>query len=269
MLYQVVGGEMKQHPIQDGLWKHNYNRKIFANSFDEFINWKKRREGEGGFLAKTLRSFGAQKILDTAAGTGCDAIYLKKEGFDVTANEFDPAFYKRAKQNMKREKTHMQLVSSEWSNLTSVFEEGSFDAVLCLGNSLTYLPEKSGQIGAVKSFFHLLKNGMFLLIDERNYPFMLSHKEEILGKKFCGSGNYVYCGTETENHPILIEENRIVFEYVHNNKWRSHLTVYPFKKGEMLEILRAAGFSYFCEYSDYKEGYNENADFFQYVAVKK
>lgn len=259
---------MKQHSLQKGLWKCNYNSKNFVNSFDDFIDWEKRREGENGFLVNTLMRYHAKSVLDAGMGTACDAIYLAKEGFKVTGNEVDNAFYKKALQNAKREKASFEVVQYDWRVLSEKLGENRFDAVLLLGNSLAYIYEREEQVRAVNNFLKILKPSGILLIDERNYPYIMSHKEEILNKKSVASDRYVYCGTKTEVHPTSIEENKIVFEYIHNNKQYSLLALYPFKKGEMLEIIKAAGFLSVQQYSDYKPGYNENADFFQYVAVK-
>ena len=57
-------------------------------------------------------------------------------------------------------------------------EEG-YDAILCMGNSFAHLPDYYGDhrdhIVAIKQFYNLLKPGGILLIDHRNYDYILDY----------------------------------------------------------------------------------------------
>ena len=258
---------MAQKYLQKGLWKTNHDSQNMIKVWDKYIDWKKRREGENGFLPSILKRYHANSVLDACMGTACDAIYMAKEGFKVTGNEVDDAFFKKALQNAKREKVSFEVTQYDWRVLSENLGENRFDAVLLLGNSLTYINERQEQVRAVKNFLKILKPSGILLIDERNYPSILSHKNEILSGNFPYSGKYVYCGKEVKSKPIEIEKNRMLFE-VYWSKGSACFNAYPFKKGEMLEIIKTAGFGSAEQYSDFKLGCNENADFFQYVAVK-
>ena len=66
---------------------------------------------------------------------------------------------------------------------------GGFDAVICLGNSFSHLPDFEGhqrnQKIALKNFKNLIKPGGLLLIDHRNY-------DEILGSGLVPAKNVYY-----------------------------------------------------------------------------
>ena len=54
-----------------------------------------------------------------------------------------------------------------------------FDAIICMGNSFAHLPDFSGdqhdQKCAIANFHSLLKPGGILVIDHRNYDYILEH----------------------------------------------------------------------------------------------
>ncbi|MBN2043217.1 MAG: class I SAM-dependent methyltransferase [Candidatus Aenigmarchaeota archaeon] len=254
---------MKKHEIKN----HFYNTKTLVELWRDFIDWDKRREGENGFLKKLL--LGRRRVFESCLGEGCDTIYLTKEGFDVTSNEIDTLFADKAKDNAQKEGVGLKITTFDWRDIDKKFKEGQFDAVLCLGNSLTYLFSKNDQIKTLKNFRFILKRKGILIIDERNYQYFLDDAESILKGGFRYSGKYTYCGTKVHGRPVEIEENKVVMEYEDERTGKkAYLVLYPFRRGEFLSLLREAGFRKITIYSDFKEGYNKNADFYQYVAVK-
>ena len=141
--------------------------------------------------------------------------------------------------------------------------------MLCLGNSLTYLFRKSDLLETLNNFKRLLRKGGILIVDERNYQYILDNKKEILGGYFNYSAKYVYCGNKVHGYPVAISANKVVFEYddkIRNKK--AQLTLYPFKRNELLGLIESCGFGKVAQYSDYKEKYAEDADFYLYVCTK-
>jgi glycine N-methyltransferase len=63
--------------------------------------------------------------------------------------------------------------------LDEVKGEEGFDAIICMGNSFAHLPDFSGdqhdQRLAISNFHKLLKPGGVLVIDHRNYDFILEN----------------------------------------------------------------------------------------------
>ncbi len=57
--------------------------------------------------------------------------------------------------------------------------EAGFDAIICMGNSFAHLPDFTGdqhdQRLAIANFHDLLKPGGILVIDHRNYDYILKH----------------------------------------------------------------------------------------------
>ena len=251
----------------DGICPENYNSKALVELWGDFVDWEKRRVGENGFLANNLKQYGCRKVFDACLGEGVDSIHLVEEGFDVTSNDIDLLFIKKAKENAKN--ITLNVTQHDWRELGNHFEAEEFDAVCCLGNSITYLFNRDDRLKTLRNFRHMLKEGKILIIDERNYQYMLDKRDEILGGKFRYSGKYVYCGDKVHGRPIEIFNSSVRIEYTDERKGqKAHLVLYPFKRNELFDLLNEAGFKKVERFSDYTKGYNPDADFYQYICVK-
>lgn len=251
-------------------YPENYNSKVLVELWSDFIDWEKRRQGENGFLLNQLTRFDCKKVFDGCLGDGADSIYLIKEGLEVTSNDIDKLFIKKAKNHARKAGVKLNITEFDWLELDKHLEKESFDAVLCLGNSLTYLFERKEQLKALKNFRYILRNGGILIIDERNYQQLLDRRKEILeDDNFPYSRKYVYCGNKVHGEPVEISEDKVKMQYTDERTGKKgYLILYPFKRNELLNLLKEAEFKKIEKYSDYKKGENSEADFHQYISVK-
>ncbi len=88
-----------------------------------------------------------------------DTIYLLQNGFDVSSNELDDAFREKAIENAKKAGFNINPTSFDWRELSKNYSRSSFDAVICLGNSLTCIFEKEDQLKTLREFHSVLKPG--------------------------------------------------------------------------------------------------------------
>ncbi len=246
------------------------NSRIRAEIWGDFVGWDNRRRGENGFLVSQLNQHRARRVLDVAVGDGVDTIYLLQQGFDVQSNELDEAFRQKAIENAKKVGIPLKPTDLDWRNLADGYHSNSQDAIICIGNSLACLFGRENQQEAVRQFFRVLKSGGALLIDERNYQRILENREAALSGELHSSGRYLYTGTiKVGSRFVSINDDAIYIEYIHKQSGKkAYNKVYPFKKGELLGLLREAGFSKVQQFSDYQLGNNPEADFYQYVCVK-
>ena len=255
--------------MDENLMPENYNSQNIVSIWWDYVNWEKRRRGEDNFLVNQFHKHNVKKVFDVALGDGCDSIYLLKQGFDVTSNEIDKIFLDKALENAKVENVELKLTSLDWRKLNTELAECTFDAVTCLGNSLTILLTKQDQIEALGQFKRLLRNNGILIIDERNYQYILDNREKISQGNFHYSGKYVYCGDKVIGKPTEISDTKVKWEIIDEaTKKRVFIWVYPFKRGELKNLLAKTGFTSIEQFSDYKVGENHNADFYQYICVK-
>lgn len=244
------------------------NSKIRAEIWGDFVGWDNRRRGENGFLINQLKKIGAKKVLDVALGDGVDSIYLLQQGFDVSSNEIDDAFRKKAVENAKNKGFNIAPTNLDWIDLSKSYSE-NFDAVICLGNSLTCLFGRENQLKALQEFYHILRPGG-LIVDERNYQRILDNRKAALAGTLHSSGRYLYTGTNKVKARFIEITNEVVLvEYQHlESGEKAYYKIFPFKKRELQGLLQEAGFKNIEQYSDYELGENPEADFYQYACIK-
>lgn len=242
--------------------------KMLVSFWTEFVGWEKRKKGERGFFARKLKEHNCNYILDTALGDGVNSVRLIQEGFKVESNEIDEEYRKSALKNASKNNVELSIKSYDWRELTKGYNT-QFDSLICLGNSLTYLLTKEDQIKALKEMFALIKNGGILIIDHRNYDYILDKKNEILRGNFIYSRKYYYCSDEILSYPVNIENNYVIMEYYHPIKnIKLRLKLYPFRIEEMKSLLKAVGFKKIETYYDFKKEKPEHFDFVQHIAIK-
>jgi len=141
------------------LQPENYRSQLLVDMRGDFIDWKKRRAGENGWLVKILQKHGCTMIFDASLGDGADSISLLHSGFQVTSNDLDPLFIAKAQENAQKENMQLTVTQYDRREIDKHFSPQSFDAVCCLGNSLTYLFGREDQLTALRNFHTLLKHG--------------------------------------------------------------------------------------------------------------
>lgn len=245
--------------------KFDFSSESLLALWEDFVDREKRLTGpDAQFLTEKLRRHFGQRILDASLGDGIDSVQLLQKGHRVISNEVDPVFMQRAIENAENAGLELNLTSYNWLNLG--FESESFGAVYCMGNSLTYLLDPDDQLTALREFHRVLIPGGSLLVDERNYQYFLDEREAILEGNFRYSGDYVYRGAKVKGWPIAIGDKEVIMRYEHEETGqRAHLRLYPFKRGELMDRIREAGFSEVEQYSNYLPGHNSEADFHQYL----
>jgi len=251
----------------------NYSPEVLMEMVEGFERWKdktKHRE----FLLAVLSEAQEEgrmpiraSVLDAALGVGHDAIYLaREEGFDVSGNDIDGSALATAEENARKAEVSLRLSQLNWLGLRS---PEKYDAVLCVGNSLTYLFDKKARADALTNFINLLDDDRILIIDERNYQYMFDHARDIGRGRFQYPGIYARSEDDVHLTPISIRQGEVRMR-ARSSQTRHILDLkfYPFKRNELLGLLRETGFRKIEQYSDYVPGFNPNADFYQYVCTK-
>jgi len=255
--------------IVDGLCETNYSQETILE-MDRKLNKWKQRCGDGRFIDGVLTECLGRTVLDTCMGVGDDVINLAKKGYNVFGNEIDLLFLAEAQRRIRESRESISVTSRDWRKLGRLFPVPCFSAVLCTGNSISYMFDRKSQRRAIDAFYNILESGGRLVIDERNFQYMLDNVEAISRGTFQFPGQW---GEQSEGihkaKPLEITEDYVHIEYTDpDDGAKLHLHFYPFKRNELLGLLREAGFRSIEQYSDYEPGYNSDADFYQYVGVK-
>ncbi|MFH1073113.1 MAG: class I SAM-dependent methyltransferase [Nanoarchaeota archaeon] len=164
-------------------------------------------------------------ILDAGGGPGRYTIELAKRGYDIVLLDLTPELLSIARRNIKKEgleKKIKQIVESSIDNL-SMFDNNSFDAVICLGGPLSHLVHKKNREKAAKELVRVAKKNapifvsvigrLNVCINSTNqlYPEML--KAPDVYRKFTTTGDYFGGWGFTASHFYSPEELRAEFEH--------------------------------------------------------
>ncbi len=149
-----------------------------APDYDRFVNWESRLAHELPFLECLFREHGVRSVLDAACGTGGHAIALAQRGYQAIGADLSGAMVEQARQNALKQGAGVSFVVAGLGRLASLGQ--SFDAVLCLGNSLPHLLTVSAVAEALADFASMLRPGGLLVIQNRNFDSVLAAHERFM-----------------------------------------------------------------------------------------
>ncbi|EIJ33791.1 class I SAM-dependent methyltransferase [Thiothrix nivea] len=233
----------------------------FVEKWDELIDWEKRWESEGEFFIEQLRSYGVERVLDVATGTGFHSVRLLSAGFDVVSADGSPEMLAKAFQNAYERGFVLRTVQADWRWLNRTVHE-QFDAVICLGNSFTHLFAEHDRRKALAEYYATLNHDGILILDQRNY-------DAILDEGFSSKHKYYYCGDQVVAEPEYIDNGLARFQYQFPDGAKYHLNMYPLRKQYTRNLMHEVGFQQIETYGDFQETFKANEpDFLVHVAEK-
>jgi len=243
------------------LYKEEYVHN-FVKVWDDLINWEARAASEGDFFIRLLKERGVKRVLDVATGTGFHSVRLLQAGFDVVSADGSPEMLARAFANAKQSGFILQTIHADWRWLSRDVHT-KYDAVICLGNSLTHLFSEHDRRKALAEFYAALTHDGVLILDQRNYDAILDHG-------FSSKHIYYYCGENVKAEPEYVDEGLARFRYVFPDGTKYHLNMFPLRKQYTRTLMHEVGFQQVHTYGDFQETYHiEDPDFFVHVAEKR
>jgi SAM-dependent methyltransferase len=120
-------------------------------------------EGSADVFAPLLEP--GSRVLDCAAGTGALAVGLALAGFDVAASDASPEMVARTRALAEARGVRIRADVRAWADLHG----GPYDAVLCVGNSLTHAEGRRGRLVALGAMARVLRPGGLLVLTSRNW----------------------------------------------------------------------------------------------------
>lgn len=126
-------------------------------------------EGAAATFAEALDGLppGA-RVLDCACGTGQLAVGLALRGYEVTASDASVGMVERTRALADARGVDVHAAVSRWDRLPATVD-GPFDAVLCVGNSLTHAEGVAGRRAALGAMAQVLTPGGLLHVTSRTW----------------------------------------------------------------------------------------------------
>jgi SAM-dependent methyltransferase len=160
------------------------------------------------------------RVLDCACGTGTLAAGIALRGFDVRASDASPEMVAR---------TRARGVAAEvrrWEEL----DGGPFDAVLCIGNSLTHAEDR---VAALAGMRRVARDGALLAVTSRTWERPQEAGEEVVERG----------GRRATIRRSWVPGALVVEVEVDGALYREELAYWPFTHDELDADLRAAGWA--------------------------
>jgi SAM-dependent methyltransferase len=104
------------------------------------------------------------RVLDCACGTGQLAVGLALRGFDVSASDASRAMVDATRALAARRGVRLTARQRAWEDL-----DGAFDAVFCVGNSITHAAGRERRRAALAAMAGVLADGGRLALTSRNW----------------------------------------------------------------------------------------------------
>lgn len=223
--------------------------------YDRMINWSSRLERESPFFRKVFDERAVNSILDCACGTGRHAIEFSKWGHEVSACDMSGEMLRLAGHNASRQGVNVEFFEAGLTDIAERIDGKTFDAVVCLGNSLPHLLTQHELDRSIRSIRRVLAPGGVFIAQIRNYQkilkenlrFMPPTSTEVDGKEYLF---FRMLDIQTARH---VDFHIIRFQR-DSGKWTHKIQttrLRPMMKRHMDAAFKRAGFQETDYYGDY------------------
>jgi SAM-dependent methyltransferase len=109
------------------------------------------------------------RVLDCACGTGTLAVGLALRGHEVVATDASAAMVARTARLAAANAVRVDASVCAWEALPERGWDGTFDVVLCVGNSLPHAVGRAGRRAALRAMAGCLRVGGLLVVTSRTW----------------------------------------------------------------------------------------------------
>ncbi|WGY04660.1 class I SAM-dependent methyltransferase [Nocardioides sp. QY071] len=107
--------------------------------------------------------------LDCSCGTGQLAVGLAGRGLQVVATDASETMVRRTAELAEKFGASVRTLRAHWHELPDHLDDGTFDVVFCVGNSLAHAAGAGGRVAALESMARLLRPGGRLVLTSRTW----------------------------------------------------------------------------------------------------
>lgn len=202
------------------------------------------------FVLDSLNGEKNQKVLDIGCATGLLSQAIGNDCGQVIGIDLDTDMVWRAKQHNAFE--HVTYLELNMLNLEELFREGTFDRVLCFGNTMVHLRDQEEIKQALTQIAHVLKPGGKFLMQILNYRYILDE-----GLKSLPLIDNDYIKFE-RFYSQQVRDERFIFETRLTVKdsgevISNEIYLYPLLKDELDTILSNLGYTDIKFYSNFNK----------------
>ncbi len=227
----------------------NYNMDFYSAISDYYNEIFPVNPVQLSFILNCTPEHENKKLLDVGCGTGGLPINLINKFKSISAIDTNKQMLDIAWQNSG--KMNIDFKEADMLNIQNIFENQSFDVVVCFGNTLVHL----NNIDEITSFFMqakaLLNPGGKLLFQIINYDNVLDNSLSGLPTienehvRFVRNYNHKSNGYINFNTILTIKETGNVLE--------NNVNLYPVRKIQLEKALKYSGYNVCNSYGSFKK----------------
>jgi ubiquinone/menaquinone biosynthesis C-methylase UbiE len=211
-----------------------------ADQYADLTDSARRRELADDFADRLLSQYSIDSVLDAATGTGVYGLALAKRGVRVLGTDISSAMLDQAARDARKENLQVTWLQAPMQRLGRDVT-GSYDAILCMGNSLPHLVSQADLEAALTSFASLLSKSGILVLQVLNYARILAERQRIVDINRSGDREYIRF---YDFEPSVLQFNVLAVDWSQDPP--SHelhsTTLRPYVIDEISTALKRSGF---------------------------
>lgn len=217
-----------------------------AADYDRMIRWERRLQVERPQFEALIERFGIRSVLDASCGSGHHLVLLASMGMEVEGSDASAAMVELARETTRKAGLDLseKIRCIFWSNLPGDLP-CTFDAVLCIGNSLPYVMNPKHMAESVRGLWSRVGPGGVLVIQYKNFEKLIAARERFLPLSWMHEPHESVAIRMYDYLPDHIDFNVLLLDRT-DGEWtlRHHATqLMPYSPPEVVEVLERAGAS--------------------------
>ena len=217
----------------------------FSADYDRFVRWDRRLAHELPFVEAQLSAAQARRVLDVACGTGQHAIALARRGYEVVGADASAGMIAQARKNAEAEGLDLVFVQAGFGEVAAAVE-GTFDAVLCLGNSLPHVLTPDALAQAVSDMGKALSPGGLLFVQMRNFDRVLKERNRWMPPQSHkdGEDEWLFLRFYDFEPDGSLAFNVVTLRRHGDEPWAQRVTVtrlQPWRQAELVDVMVRTG----------------------------
>jgi glycine/sarcosine N-methyltransferase len=212
-----------------------------APDYDAMTGFEKRFVADRPFFRMIVERYGIKTAVDAGCGTGFHSLLLAQLGVTVTAVDLSPVMLENVSRHAKELNIRVKTVEASFQTLSRTLNK-QFDAVFCLGNSLTHLLSDDELRASLTNFVSLLNPKGSLFIQILNYDRILAQRERVQNVKEVGNTTFVRFYDYEKD---LLRFNILKLEKKDDAVAHSlsSIPLHPIRQSEIAKLLSNSGFN--------------------------
>ncbi len=202
------------------------------------------------FYKRLFDEYRIQSVLDAACGSGEYLRVFSQWGLRSVGIDLDPGMVAAANSKSQGSGSGFQAIEGNMQQLSQKVHE-TFDAVICMGNSLVHLLSLEDMEEALSEFHHATNHQGLVAVQIVNYDRILDKNVKELPTITNPSADLRF----VRKYEYDASKNLIHFNThltVGEEEYRNSIPLFPLRKADLIKLMEKAGYRHMNFYGNFK-----------------